>query len=214
VDPFPLSGILRRIRRVADCSQRELAERIGISKTALAAAENGTRDLAVSVLVRAAAGVGCRLALLDSSGVELATMSGAAVRDGAGRAMPAHLDTRHGDEDWWGGPHRPRLSTPRYTFDRDRSLRDRRRGADVPADHHVPEAGDSLAERAAARRAESLRRDAVRRQARHQAWMAAGCPPRPGWDVDCTCPAGCEYDEQSNPDGAHAPECACGCDVA
>jgi transcriptional regulator with XRE-family HTH domain len=213
VDAFPLAGILRRIRRVADCSQRELAERVGISKTAVAAAEHGTRDVSVSVLVRAAATVGCRLAVLDPSGLELEPMSGDTVRDGAGRLMPAHLDTRHGDEDWWGGPHRPRLVNPRYTFDRDRALRDWRRSADHPADHHVPEDGDSLAERAAARRAEALRRDAVRRQDRYRAWRAAGSPPFPDWEVDCTCPAGCEYDEQRNPDRVHAPDCACGCDV-
>ena len=40
-----LAGSLRRIRRLADLSQRELAERSGISKSALAAAEAGTRDL-------------------------------------------------------------------------------------------------------------------------------------------------------------------------
>ncbi|CCH86041.1 Transcriptional regulator, XRE family [Modestobacter italicus] len=213
MDAFPLAGVLRRIRRLTDCSQRELAERIGISKTAVAAAEHGTRDLAVSVLVRAAATAGCRLAVLGPSGLELGPMSGDTVRDGADRLMPAHLDTRHGDDDWWGGPHRPGLVNPRYTFDRDRSLRDRRRGVDLPADHHRPEDGDSLAERAAARRAEAVRREAARRLERHQAWRAAGSPPSADWEVDCTCPAGCEYDEERNPDRLHAPDCACGCDV-
>ena len=212
VDAFPLGGILRRIRRLTDCSQRELAERLGISKTAVAAAERGTRDLAVSVLVRAAATAGCRLAVLDASGTELEPMGGDTVRDGADRLMPAHLDTRHGDEDWWGGPHRPRLVNPRYTFDRDRRLRDRRRGVDLPADHHRPEDGDSLAERAAARRAEVLRREAVRRLEAFQTRCAAGFPPSPEWELDCTCPAECaELDVGERP--VHAPDCACGCDV-
>ena len=37
MDPFPLAGLLRRIRRTADCSQRELAERIGAAGATVAA---------------------------------------------------------------------------------------------------------------------------------------------------------------------------------
>ncbi|WP_138759524.1 helix-turn-helix domain-containing protein [Modestobacter altitudinis] len=207
-----LPGLLRRIRRFVDMSQRELARASGVAPAAIGRAEAGG-DLRVSQLSLIGAVAGLRVALLDDEGRELVAMTGAAVRDAGGRLFPAHLDTRHGDEDWWGGPHRPRLRNPRYTFDRDRSLRDWRRQASPSADHHVPEAGDSLAERAATRRAGALRRDAARRQVRHEARLAAGSPLRPDWEVDCTCPAGCEYDEQENRDRLHAPDCACGCDV-
>ena len=152
MDAFPLGGLLRRIRRTADCSQRELAHRIGASKTALAGAEDGTRDLRVGMLARAAAVVGWRLTVLDAEGAEVVPMHPDTVRDGAARLFPAHLDTRHGDEDWWGTEHRPRLRPPRYTFDRDRERRDgRRSAAGAPEDHHVPQPGDSLADRAEAR---------------------------------------------------------------
>ncbi|MCZ2829936.1 helix-turn-helix transcriptional regulator [Modestobacter sp. VKM Ac-2986] len=201
-----LPGLLRRIRRVADCSQRELAERIGVSKTAVAAAESGTRDLAVSVLARAAAVAGCRLAVLDASGAELTPMSEDTVRDGAGRSMPAHLDTRHGDEDWWGGEHRPRLRTPRYTFDLDRRARDSRRAVrETPPDHHRPEAGDSLAERASARR--SAHATELRRRS-----LESGRPASPP-DPSCTCPAGCDDLLDTALRVPHVEQCGCRCDV-
>ena len=208
MDPFPLAGILRRIRRTADCSQRELAGRIGISKTALAAAESGGRDLAVSALARAVALVGCRLAVVDASGAELAPMDGDTVRDEAGRLLPAHLDTRHGDEDWWGGPHRPALHPPRYTYDLDRRARDGRRRHEVPPDHHRPVAGDSLAERAEARRAARLESD----RERWRRSLAAGRPPSPP-DPVCTCPAGCEDLLDTDLRVPHVEACPCRCDV-
>jgi transcriptional regulator with XRE-family HTH domain len=215
MDPFALAGVLRRIRRTGDWSQRQLADRIGSSKTAVAAAESGTRDLPVSVLARAAAAIGGRLAVLDASGDELAPMDPDAVRDAAGRWFPAHLDTRHGDEDWWHDAHRYSRRRPEYTFDRDRDRRDGRRcRAGTPDDHHTRRPGDSLAERRAARLEEACRRAAARRQAAHQAWVEAGCPTTPDWGTGCTCPPGCEYVEDVNEDLAHAADCTCGCEVA
>jgi transcriptional regulator with XRE-family HTH domain len=210
VDAFPLAGLLRRIRRTADCSQRELAERIGASKATVAAVESGTRDLSASLLARAAASVGGRLAVLDASGDELTPMSEDAVRDGADRRFPAHLDTRHGDEDWWHGPHRYDRRQPTFTFDRNRTQRDWRRQADTPGDHHRPQRGDSLAERAAVRQQEVWRRQQAERRAR----LAAAGPLGPDWGTGCTCPAGCELAEGRNEDLAHAPGCACWCDVS
>ncbi|MGY1751491.1 helix-turn-helix domain-containing protein, partial [Modestobacter sp. SYSU DS0511] len=146
-----LPGLLRRIRRTGDLSQRELAEHLGVSKSAIAAAECGARGLDARVLERAAELAGLRLALLDEQGGEAPGMTDAAVRDGAGRLFPAHLDTRHGDEDWWGGEHLPRATPPRYTFSRERRYRDgRRRLSGTAGDHHRPEPGDSLPDRARA----------------------------------------------------------------
>jgi transcriptional regulator with XRE-family HTH domain len=212
VDDRVLPGLLRRVRRLADMSQREMARASGIAPAALGRAEAGG-DLRVSQLGRILGVAGLRLAVLDGSGGELMPMSEHAVRDGAGRLLPAHLDTRHGDDDWWGGPHRPRLRPPRYTFDRDRTLRDERRAAGVPEDHHLPEPGDSLAERAAARRRESLRRAQERREEAHRAWLEAGSPRDPDWGTWCTCLPDCEYVEGRNEELSHATGCPCCCDV-
>jgi len=73
-----LGPLLRRIRRMADCSQRELARRLGLSATAVAQAETGVRDLPTTVLIRAAGLAGLRLGLLDAGGRELPGMTPAA----------------------------------------------------------------------------------------------------------------------------------------
>jgi transcriptional regulator with XRE-family HTH domain len=215
VDDFPLPGILRRIRRTADCSQRELAERIGSSKTALAAAERGARDMPVSVLARAAASVGGRLSVLGAGGDELTPMDARAVHDGAGRRFPAHLDTRYGDQGWWHGPERYSRRRPTYTFDRNREFRDdRRRRTGVPPEHLQPQPGDPLAERAAERRQAARPRQDERRQRRLEGTRAADGSVDLDWGTGCTCPAGCELAEGRNEDLSHASSCACRCDVS
>ncbi len=205
---FDLPGALRRIRRAADLSQREVAERIGVSKSAVAAAENGTRDLGVAVLTRAARLAGLRLALLDPTGAEVEGMTPGAVRDGAGRRFPAHLDTRHGDVDWWHGEERYSRERPRYTFDRRRYTRDHwREGSGTPDDHQLPQPGDSLEERRRRRYQEARRRRAEELQRRR----AAGELPEPV-DWTCECPPACaDLDFGDTQD--HAEGCACQCDL-
>src|SRR3954462_10937913 len=100
---FDLPGLLRRIRRSAALSQRELAARLSVSKSAIGAAESGAGGLDARVLAQAADVAGLRLALLDRSGAEVAAMADGSVRDEGGRRFPAHLDTRYGDVDWWHG---------------------------------------------------------------------------------------------------------------
>src|SRR4051794_35818431 len=78
---FDLSGVLRRIRRTADLSQRELAAAAALSPAAVAHAEAGTRNLPVGGRVRAAGVAGLRLPLLDDQGQEVGGMSAAGVRD-------------------------------------------------------------------------------------------------------------------------------------
>jgi transcriptional regulator with XRE-family HTH domain len=204
-----LPGTLRRIRRTADLSQRELARACGVSASVVAKAETGERDLPVQLLGRLLAVAELRLAVVDASGSTVAPMQPGTVRDAAGRRFPAHLDTRHGDEDWWGGEHRPRLRPPRYTFDVDRRVRDWRRTGGAPVEHHAPEPGDSLAERAAARQRESARRDAQERERRFREGRIVPLPE----PFTCTCPAGCEYDEVLNEDMSHAAGCVCLCDL-
>lgn len=211
MDPFPLAGLLRRIRRTADCSQRELADRIGASKATVAAAESGRRDLPASLLARAADCAGARLAVVGGDGTELLPMDPDAVRDAGWRHFPAHLDTRHSDEGWWHGPHRYSRQMPSYTFIRDRPSRDGlRRRAGTPEDHHLPQPGDSPAERAAARERAAW----ARRQREQEERRPEPGPPAPDWGTGCTCPSECDYAAGSNEDLAHAPACACRCDVA
>jgi transcriptional regulator with XRE-family HTH domain len=216
VREFDLPGLLRRIRRAADLSQRELAEAGGVPSSTVAAAEAGSRGLDVRALARLAAVAGLRLALLDEDGREVAPMDGGAVRDGGGRLFPAHLDTRHGDDGWWHGPHRFDRSPVTYTFTRDRRSRDdRRRVRGTPEDHQLPQPGDALADRAASRRAAAWRA----REEEVERRRAAGFL-RPLDDFRCECPPACEdllLDERPPTPGRpapHAPDCVCHCDLS
>ena len=206
---FDLGGALRRMRRMADASQRDFAEKIGISKTTLAAAESGDRGLDARVLAVAAETVGLRLALVDESGVPVEGMAADSVRDRSGRRFPAHLDTRHGDDGWWHGPERYSRPVPWYTFDRDREQRDGRRSRlGTPSDPQLPPWGDAPAERAAARRRDTRRRriEEFERRRRAGEWQ----PTEP---FVCFCPPECEeLDDRSGPP-VHAPSCRCGCDI-
>jgi transcriptional regulator with XRE-family HTH domain len=205
---FDLCGMLRRIRRVADLSQREMAGRLGIGAASIAHAEVGTRDLPSGVLARAAELAGFRLALLDAEGREVAGMDGDAVRDLGGRRFPAHLDTRHTDEGWWHDDHHYSRPQAWYTFDLDRERRDgRRRHEGVPDDHRLPQPGDSPWQRREARRLAAERR---RREEHQRRWAAGELRAWP--ERACECPPECaELDVGERP--VHAVEGPCGCDV-
>ena len=213
VDELDLSGLLRRIRRRADLSQRELAAACGVSASVIAHAEAGRRSLPLGLLARAAALAGLRLALLDDGGSEVAGMEADAVRDGGRRYYPAHLDTRYGDEEWWYTiqDHGHDREQPWYTFDRARWMRDWHRARDgTPEDHQLPQPGDSPRARARARQDARWRAVAEERQRRFLAGEFAHVDP----GLTCTCPPECdEVDDGSGPP-RHAAVCACGCDVA
>ena len=206
--PLDLPGLLRRIRREADLSQRELAAHLGLSKSTVAAVESGQRGLDLRVLERAARCAGLRLALVDRNGHEVPTMANGTVRDLGGRRFPAHLDTMYSEERWWRWAHRYDRPLPWYTFDRAREGRDAvRRRAGTPEDHQLPQPGDSPQDRRARRRAEAYRRAAEERQRR---FLAGELGRLPEWV--CTCPPECaELDQGERP--IHAEGCPCGCDV-
>jgi transcriptional regulator with XRE-family HTH domain len=202
VPSFDLPGVLRRIRRQADLSQRDLARATDTSKSTLAAAETGRIGFDARLLARAAAVAGLRLTLLDGDGAEVAGMSPDAVRDMGGRRFPAHLDTRYGDEAWWHGTERYSRTQPWYTFDRLRYTRDYWRGRQgTPDDHQLPQPGDSPAARLEARR----------RAARERRQNA----PPPAIELwVCTCPPLCDELDDRTSKPVHAPQCTCDCDVA
>jgi len=215
-----LPSLLRRIRRTADLSQRQLAAALGVDRSTIARAESGARDLPVRLLVGAARLAGLRLALVDHDDAELAGMAPGAVRDRAGRRFPAHLDTRHGDDWWWHGSERYSRERPTYTFDRDRVERDARRAAlGMPSDHQEARPGDSLERRAWVRWlvAETARR--ARQEQRYQERLRRGYVPGP--DFTCTCPPACDdllvADEVAHPryrSVPHVDDCPCRCDIA
>lgn len=215
--PLRLGSLLRRIRRTADLSQRELAGALGIAASMIAQVETGARDLPAGVLARAAALAGLRLGLLDASGREVAGMTPDAVRDRCGRLFPAHLDVRHGDEGWWHGEERYSRPPPWYTFDRGRPLRDRFRDATgTPADHQLPRPGDSPDDRARARRLAAVARQRERR-------ALAGTEQRclSLLELTCDCPAACDgllFGDEELSAGRravpHVDDCRCRCDIA
>src|SRR5690348_13995879 len=206
---FDLSPLLRRIRRICDLSQRELAARVGTSSAAIAHAEAGTRDLPSRVLARAAEAAGLRVALLDASGCEVGGMADGAVRDRGWRRFPAHLDTRYVDEGWWHDAHHWCRPQSWYTFDLDRDRRDgRRRETGTPDDHQAPQPGDSPEERRAAR--QRAAREAREREVARLREAGELTPTEP---FTCTCPPACDELDDWSGKPVHAADCPCGCDL-
>jgi transcriptional regulator with XRE-family HTH domain len=208
-----LSAWLRRIRRTADLSQRELADALAVSSGAIAQAESGRRDLPATVLMRAAGLAGLRLTLLDGDGDAVSGMTVDAVRDVAGRRFPAHLDTRHSDEGWWHDEVRYSRPRPWYTFDRDRRARDHRRTRrGEPSDHQVPRPTDDPEIRALQRRQTAWA---------EQRRLAEGRRTADVWVPTCTCPAACDAllfptaqltaEQHAVP---HVDDCTCRCDIS
>lgn len=207
---FDAGGALRRIRRLADLSQREFASTLGVSKSTVAAMESGSRGIDVVLLARAAALAGLQLALLDESGRDVGSMAATAVRDLSGRRFPAHLDTRRSDGP--RGRYEPRRDRPEtsFTYWRDRNARDtRRRTAGTPTDHHPVLPGDSPRERLAAQRRAALQAAAEERHRRLLAGELAGRPDA----FSCTCPAECDDLDDRSGRPVHAADCPCSCDL-
>jgi len=90
-DEVDTSGYVRRARRLADLSQRELADRIDITQPRVSAFESGA-DITVPMFARILATAGLRLAVVDSRGQGVEPMPDDVFHDRAGRRRPAHLD--------------------------------------------------------------------------------------------------------------------------
>jgi HTH-type transcriptional regulator/antitoxin HipB len=88
---FPIGGYMRRVRRIAELSQRECAERLGLSQSRVARMERGG-DTDVRTLVDLLHLGGLRLAVVDATGTEIAPMRSDVRKDGAGRHYPAFTD--------------------------------------------------------------------------------------------------------------------------
>jgi transcriptional regulator with XRE-family HTH domain len=127
---FPTDRYLRAARALADLSQRELAEKAGLTQSVVARAEHSPHLARVGQFARLLETAGLRLLVLDNDGREFApeVEEAASRRDRGYRRYPAHLDVRPGSERWWGREW-PMFfgKTPKYTFDRARWRRNMER---------------------------------------------------------------------------------------
>jgi transcriptional regulator with XRE-family HTH domain len=127
---FPTDRYLRAARALADLSQRELAEKAGLTQSAVARAEHSPHLAQVGQFARLLETAGLRLLVVDNEGREFAPEGEEAPnrRDRGYRRYPAHLDIRPGTEHWWGEGWPMFVGkTPKYTFDRVRWRRNMER---------------------------------------------------------------------------------------
>jgi transcriptional regulator with XRE-family HTH domain len=125
---YPLSSIVRRVRRTADFSQRELAKYAEVSPSAVAAIETGAKTPLLVTLQRILHAANYQLVVVDVAGrLVLPLEVWQDVADGADRRYPAHLDTILDPVlgDWWADCFG--LARPPETFRRNRAMRDYQR---------------------------------------------------------------------------------------
>ena len=125
-----------RARRVADLSQRELADEMGLSRATIGRLESGASRVDAETLSSILARAGLRLAVLDGDGREVRPVPVDVLRDHADRRFPGHLDARPPKD----GPSDrvdPRRGGPEalgwYQQRRSRAYRRQRTG--IPVDH-------------------------------------------------------------------------------
>jgi transcriptional regulator with XRE-family HTH domain len=128
-DALPTDQYVRRVRRVVDASQRELAELAGVSERTIARIESGAVVPSLRVLQRLLAAAGYHLVVVDADHQLVSPMRDLpeGERDRQGRRFPAHLDVivDPGPGEWWGDLMG--IARPPETFRRSRSQRDRQR---------------------------------------------------------------------------------------
>ncbi|MEU4239351.1 helix-turn-helix transcriptional regulator [Actinoplanes sp. NPDC026619] len=121
---FPVPGLVRRVRRIAGLSQRELAQAAGVSRATIGRIELGSLAPSLAVLERIFGVAGLSLAVVNDEGRVIQPMvDWADARDGADRRYPSHLDTIIDPEpgEWWGDQYG--LARPPETFYRDQRSR-------------------------------------------------------------------------------------------
>jgi transcriptional regulator with XRE-family HTH domain len=123
-----LPGIVRRVRRLADLSQRELAARIGVSHSTVSRLEAGRIVPSLATLIQIIGIAQLVLVVTDAEGKVIEPMRiWNETRDGGEKAFPAHLDLildpDHGE--WWAD--RYGLARPPETYHRSRARRDAKR---------------------------------------------------------------------------------------
>src|SRR5262245_53302717 len=130
--PYPVAGLLRRARRIAGVSQRELARRVAVSPSTVGRIESGAIVPILPVFARMIAVAGLWLVVVDHEGHIVQPMRDIDdIRNGGGCLYPSHLDTildpRRGE--WWGDQYG--LARPPETFHRERERRHAQRERSV-----------------------------------------------------------------------------------
>jgi transcriptional regulator with XRE-family HTH domain len=188
--------MIRRVRRIADLSQADLAHRLGVTPSAVARWESGAKQPNLVRLQEVLAVAGLRLAVTDDHGSHVPPMRSDAVRDMAGRRFPAHLDVRPTDETPdHRGIKKPQLGTApgRWWRDWHRAKTD---DGDRHTDDHVTEAEVHVARQALrehwSERAKQRRHEAEEaRRAKGLPWMIPTCFCIDDCYLDRYCPAAC-----------------------
>lgn len=94
-----IPGLVRRVRRILDVSQRGLAAILDVSQSVVARWETGRVSPRACVLHDLLRMAGLTVAIQDENGVEVTSMRDDGGRDTGGRRYPAHVDlTVRG---WW-----------------------------------------------------------------------------------------------------------------
>jgi transcriptional regulator with XRE-family HTH domain len=125
---LPVPGLVRRVRRIAGISQRELAVAARLSRSTISRIEKGTLTPSLPVFERILGVAGLGMAVINDDGrVILPMRDREDARDGADRRYPSHLDTILDPEpgEWWGDQYG--LARPPETFHRDRRTREMQR---------------------------------------------------------------------------------------
>lgn len=122
------SGLVRRARRLADMSQREMARAAQVSQAAISKIEAGTLTPSIALLQRVLGAAKLWLVVVDGEGHVVEPMKDwQDTRDGAERRYPSHLDIILDPKpgQWWADQYG--LAAPPETFRRDRVARDMQR---------------------------------------------------------------------------------------
>ncbi|WP_432560057.1 helix-turn-helix domain-containing protein [Granulicoccus sp. GXG6511] len=194
--PFDVPGYIRKVRRVRDLSQRELALRMSVSQATVARWETGEIEPSISTFRRLLALAEWDLEVMDDKNDLPASMSPHAVRDRQGRRCPAHLDVQmshnhappsggHPGRHWWV-PGRG-----------ERDWHRRKAQGFVPHDHPHQAEVDEFVWAMEWQRGAHQRRWLARWRARQSV--------RP--DPECECQDPCFVADHC------VPGCACGCEV-
>jgi len=116
-----IPGMVRRIRRILDVSQRGLALLLEVSQSVVARWETGRTSPRASVVERLLQLARLRVTVRDEDGREVGPMRADGARTHGGNRFPAHVDLRA--TGWWV-PRRLRAMTSVEAFAwRDRSRR-------------------------------------------------------------------------------------------
>jgi transcriptional regulator with XRE-family HTH domain len=117
-----VAGLVRRIRRILDVSQRGLARLLGVSQSAVARWETERTSPRVSVLQRMLSLAGVAVSLHDEkSGERMEPMRADGARARNGSRYPAHVDLRV--TGWWVPREFRDMTTIDYFTSVDRSRR-------------------------------------------------------------------------------------------